>query len=534
MVMDDLRPYRQGSAGKLLVVFLTLAGAAGAAGFLLLPCAAPPTQTPAAATNQVAQPADQSPLFRDWPKPDIALVITGQAYGYLQPCGCSEPQKGGLARRYNCIQMLKNRGWNVIAADVGDVAGDNSPQSRLKYRYAMKSMQLMDYCAVGVGEKETLQPLGDCLGELLNEQPVPRVLAANLKNIKQNFPGMVDHTAVKNQGKEIPIVGFTSVVAPSVAAKVKDIQVKFDSIDDILPKMVAQLKAAKAELLVLLLQGSLEEAKNVAQKYPEFQLIVCLDESDEPSGKPEEVRDTRIVRLGHKAKYVGIVGVNRAQAPQKPHELRYELIALEPEYETPKEQEGKNPIHKLMQEYADDVKRGDYLSKWYKGSHSVQVQFPEAKYVGSDQCKACHPAAYAVWEKHPHSHAYDALVKATRPTQRQFDGECIVCHTVGFKYKTGFESEKKTPDLLNVGCESCHGPGSEHANDKNNLQLRAAMNPFKIRPGENQDKWEIRIGDACASCHDTDNSVHFNFPTYWKDKKTAHPTPRKDAAQAKK
>jgi hypothetical protein len=398
----------------------------------------------------------------------------------------------------------------------------------------MKSMQLMDYCATGIGEKETLQPLGWALGELINEKAVPPVLAANLKNIQQNFPGMVGHTAVKNQGNNVPIVGFTSVVAPSVAAKIKDTEVKFDRIDGVLPKMIAQLKAANAELLVLLLQGSLKEAKDIAQKYPEFQVIVCLDESDEPSSKPEEVRDTRIIRLGEKAKYLGVLGVNRTQDAKKPFELRYELVALWPEFETPQGQDAKNPIHQLMQEYADEVKSGDYLSKWYKGSHPVQVQFPEAKYVGSDQCKACHPAAYAVWENHRHSHAYDALVNATRPTQRQFDGECIVCHTVGFKYKTGFESEKKTPDLLNVGCESCHGPGSEHANDKNNLQLRAAMNPFKIRAGETKERWETRIGDACASCHDTDNSVHFKFPTYWNDKKTAHPTPPKDATQAKK
>ena len=31
----------------------------------------------------------------------VALLLSGESHGYLQPCGCSEPQKGGLARRYN-------------------------------------------------------------------------------------------------------------------------------------------------------------------------------------------------------------------------------------------------------------------------------------------------------------------------------------------------------------------------------------------------------------------------------------------------
>src|SRR5262249_16038104 len=30
-----------------------------------------------------------SSLFRNWEKPDLAIAVTGQMYGYLQPCGCS-------------------------------------------------------------------------------------------------------------------------------------------------------------------------------------------------------------------------------------------------------------------------------------------------------------------------------------------------------------------------------------------------------------------------------------------------------------
>ena len=31
-----------------------------------------------------------------------------------------------------------------------------------------------------------------------------------------------------------------------------------------------------------------------------------------------------------------------------------------------------------------------------------------------------------------------------------------------FPYETGYESQKKTPHLVNVGCEDCHGPGEKH------------------------------------------------------------------------
>src|SRR5262245_48853676 len=45
--------------------------------------------------------------FSDWPKdrkPDLVILLSGQTHGYLQPCGCSRPQLGGLERRYNLIE----------------------------------------------------------------------------------------------------------------------------------------------------------------------------------------------------------------------------------------------------------------------------------------------------------------------------------------------------------------------------------------------------------------------------------------------
>ena len=30
-------------------------------------------------------------MFRDWGKPELTLVLSGQMYGYMQPCGCSSP-----------------------------------------------------------------------------------------------------------------------------------------------------------------------------------------------------------------------------------------------------------------------------------------------------------------------------------------------------------------------------------------------------------------------------------------------------------
>src|SRR5207244_11705560 len=99
-------------------------------------------------------------LFAQWPqnqKPEVVLVLTGQTFGYLSPCGCSRPQKGGLERRANFMDELRAKGWPVVGLDLGDVApppGKVPEQDLLKYATAMKAMKEMGYAAVGLGKND--------------------------------------------------------------------------------------------------------------------------------------------------------------------------------------------------------------------------------------------------------------------------------------------------------------------------------------------------------------------------------------------
>src|SRR5262245_27409076 len=65
--------------------------------------------------------AVNGPIFVGWPKPDVALVFTGEQNGYLEPCGCAglENQKGGLRRRFTFLKGLRAKGWPVVAMDLG-------------------------------------------------------------------------------------------------------------------------------------------------------------------------------------------------------------------------------------------------------------------------------------------------------------------------------------------------------------------------------------------------------------------------------
>src|SRR5205807_2439093 len=111
-------------------------------------------------------------------------------------------------------------------------------------------------------------------------------------------------------------------------------------------------------------------------------------------------------------------------------ELRYQLVELGPEYKTPAAEEKDHPVMKLLEDYTAELKSGDYLHKYTQRKHPAQVEFPgktKPKFAGSETCQSCHKHAYQVWSKSKHAEAYDTLVTAKNPSNRQYDPECIVC-----------------------------------------------------------------------------------------------------------
>lgn len=112
-------------------------------------------------------------------------------------------------------------------------------------------------------------------------------------------------------------------------------------------------------------------------------------------------------------------------------------------------------------------------------------------YVGSRTCAACHTAAYVWWAATPHGRAYATLV--ARGRERDLD--CIGCHVTGFARPFGATLEH-LDELQGAGCESCHGPGSLHADNP-----RAADAGIKRATPEG----------ICRECHDPDHDPSFQY-----------------------
>lgn len=534
-------------------------------------------------------------LFTGWPvdqKPEMVLLVTGQTYGYLQKCGCSNPQKGGLERRYNFVEMMRSKGWEVVGLDLGDVMRPlpytpTDKQSLTKYEYAMQAMKAMGYKAVAVGKEELSAQLINPLQRftLQKGNEFPKVLFANIEN-PLDFPDATGQgsaltaSTIIGAPKSDLKVGVTGIVGAEIQN-----QGGFDNSVQLSPRtgpvLAKVLKGWGAEktppeLNVLLYQGPLEwkdpgtnqrnDAETIAGQNPQFHIVVCQTNDSEPPSNPKSVNGGRtiIVQVGQRGQNVGVIGIFRIKGTLQ---LFYQRVVMSDEFDTPADKTDEQPVLKLLQEYSNTVKDNDFLSEMAnrKKFHPSQVQFKEAAFVGDGQCFACHKEEHGVWMKSKHASAHSALETiATRPSGRQFDGECIICHTVGYDYKTGFVNKKTTPHLMNVQCESCHGPGSLHVKEEQE-NLKAAkpankhllmMSPWKAGNPDvklpSVEKFEAMskskdpstrdsimntsekqayqgVYNTCSKCHDMDNDPKFELFNYWKNIVHTGLSPKKPA-----
>lgn len=183
---------------------------------------------------------------------------------------------------------------------------------------------------------------------------------------------------------------------------------------------------------------------------------------------------TLFVSVGRLGKYVARLTVE----PDEHGELKlaFDKVAVD---ETLKPDEN---LVELYKDYQFMLKEEQLLEK------HPRVPLPDGlKYLGNENCRSCHDYEHEKWATKGHAHAYETLVEVGS----QYDPECIKCHVVGFGYESGFVSEESPEDLRDVGCEVCHGPGSDHLKALTTGRLDTGITEPMAR---------------CIDCHNPDRS----------------------------
>jgi YVTN family beta-propeller protein len=152
----------------------------------------------------------------------------------------------------------------------------------------------------------------------------------------------------------------------------------------------------------------------------------------------------------------------------------------------------------------------------------------DPRYMGVHACAECHRDAvmgfqFSRWRESAHSMAYARLstpeaMKVARDGgvsgDPQKSADCLKCHVTG-----GADLDASLASFTvdeGVGCEACHGPGSEY-------QYEAIMrDPIAARAAG------LRSGglDACLSCHADAHGKPFDYEVAWEAIKHPNNPPR--------
>jgi hypothetical protein len=147
----------------------------------------------------------------------------------------------------------------------------------------------------------------------------------------------------------------------------------------------------------------------------------------------------------------------------------------------------------LVDTYHRDISQLNLRWAQENGKDCPAPAVEEAAYLGSESCRECHEETFPSWESSKHKESYATLKTAGR----QYDLECVRCHVTGPDRPGGVCRVDKVEGRAEVGCESCHGPGSLHA--QNPTAENVVAKPVQT---------------DCIGCHDKENSPHFDFNRY--------------------
>ncbi len=477
--------------------------------------------TEAAASKPGNRPAGPGrPYLTDWDRPAATLVLTGEVHGYMEPCGCSLTQSGGLARRANFLSKLEERGWPLAGLDVGGSLKKINRQSVIKFESILTGMKQLKYRGLGLGEEELLLGADYLLSQQQETPDAVSLMSANVVFFDSPELGTPLPWKILRVG-DVKI-GVTSILGASLKEKVVPAGVTSHiSISDpmeVLPQVIPQLQAENPAFLVLLSHGSVDEAKQLARKFPQFRIVLTAGGPEEASGKPIVVDQTWILETGAKGRAVGVLGFF-SNKPDNP--FRFELVELDS-----KRFGGDPRMTKLMRDYQHRLETENILKA------SRNLTHPSGwKYVGAETCGECHGRSYEKWKETGHARAYEILVHGRKGEEKEWvprihDPECITCHNTGWDpqqmqgFDSGFFSLETTPHLKGQQCEDCHGPGSKHVEMEQAGGAASAEDVEKLRKAMHRTV-ETAEKQVCTHCHDHENSPEFEFKTYWE--KVKHP-----------
>ncbi len=355
------------------------------------------------------------------PSEELTVFFTGSELGSLRPCGCSGGQLGGLEKRTAIFSRVPAA--NRLIVETGALVRGDSEQDLIKFRVIFEALRRLGYDV------------------------------ARLTHQDLDIAGRLGLLADRQQGFEIIGTADRSpVFARRFTSQGREIVVRVVAVDpEVTPlENTAELIGAVAgvsTLDILILQhcgpGLL---KVLAAQVPGVECVICPSDSDEPQLVSGPDARPLVFAVGRFGRYICRLD---AAVTRQTEELVLQFERIPVEEKLPDDE----VLVQLYRQYQQLVKDSNLLER-----HPRLPLPQDIVFAGSRACRPCHEYEYDRWSTKAHA---DALASLKR-VGSDHDPECVVCHVTGMDYDSGFVTEAGTPHLKDVGCENCHGPGSEH------------------------------------------------------------------------
>jgi hypothetical protein len=249
-------------------------------------------------------------------------------------------------------------------------------------------------------------------------------------------------------------------------------------------RMVPEIRKKGATVIVLLSQLGKVESEDLVTAVDGIDVLI-VGRNVPLLQKGRLIKNTVACYGGEQGQYMGRTIVS-LDAQKKMVTGDNETFVLGPEV-------GEHAdIAQVVKEFEDkfNEKQRKYNMEAAKQAATPTGADAPDRFVGSEVCQRCHVAETEQWKTTKHAKAWKTLVDA----KKESTPDCVPCHVVGFSKPGGFQNSSTTPTLVNVGCENCHGMGSQHE--------AFSSTPRKITE------------TTCMQCHTSTTSPTFNFSVY--------------------
>jgi hypothetical protein len=485
------------------------------------------------------------------PRPDLRLLVLTDPKGYLEPCGCQQRPLGGVDKLAHVVRGARADKVPTLLLAAGDLAfgtelrpedaASAATQEAWRAETLVKAWKEIGLSAATPGKLDLQQP-PDTLRGLAKAGGFPWLLE-NLRGAPGDAEFAAPARVLDAGGIKVGVFGL---VAPDPTLRLPA-GVELDAqLAQLAERTTQALRAQGARVVVALLSGDRRSARSLAGAGPDVivmggldqelplppalhghailvhagrqgQRLVNLELELDAQGEPhdesawsrreaEQALKRQAGELKTKiAEWEKAKGVSARDLAAQ----RERLVEMERSLAAPAEPRFTGrwfsaEVSELAPEVAGDAALAAVLDAYDKrvnehNRQSLADRLPlPAKpgaphFAGSESCKSCHETAYAWWRNTKHGRAYATLEQK----HKQFDLSCVGCHVVGYN-QPGGSTVTHVENLKDVGCENCHGPGSQHNAEPNKAGLIARDTPESV----------------CVSCHTHEHSDRFTYEAF--------------------